>query len=209
MPAGAERPRPPVKVLGSLALTLIAFFALRAALGNSTTALAITDGIPLAGLLVIGIAHRRLERAALIPVVVFTVALLVSIASGGSALPLELRRAAFPGAVGLACLISLVVRRPLLLEAAARMPRPDTDPAAGEENRLERPGARRMLSGLTAIVGVTGLADAIAQVVLALSLSTSQFVVAAHVASYAIIGGGLLVAVAYVRFKRARLAKQS
>jgi len=206
MPGSAERPRPPIGVLGSLAATLIAFFALRAALGNSTAALAITDGIPLVWLLGIGLAHRRLERVALIPVVVFTVALLASIAFGGSALPLELRRSVFPGAVGLACLFSLLVRRPLVLEAASRMPRPDQP--LGEEDRLARPEVRRMLTVLTAIVGVTGLADAIAQVVLALSLSTSQFVVAAHVASYVTIGGGLLVAAAYLRWKRARLAKR-
>ncbi len=206
MPAPAERQRPPIGVLGSLGVTVIAFFVLRSVLGNATDALAITDGVPLLWLVLIGIRHRRLERIALIPVVVFTVALLASIAFGGSALPLELRRSVFPGAVGLACLISLLVRRPLVLEAASRMPRPDQ--AAGEEDRLARPEVRRMLTVLTAIVGVTGLADAIAQVVLALSLSTSQFVVAAHVASYLTIGSGLLVAVLYLRVKRATLPKR-
>lgn len=186
-----------------MVLTLIAFFALRSALGNATTALAITDAIPLAWLVGIGIWHRRFERVALIPFVLFTLALVATIAFGGSALPLELRRSVFPGAVGLACLGSLVIRRPLLFEAASRMPRPD-----GEENRLERPGARQMLTVLTAIAGVTGLADAIAQVVLALSLSTSQFVLAARVATYAIVGSGVLVAIGYVRFKRARLANR-
>jgi len=199
----AEHQRPPFRLLGSLALTLAAFFVLRSALGNATTALAITDGIPLLWLVAVGLLHRRLERLALIPVVVFTVALVASIAFGGSALPLELRRSVFPGAVGLACLISLAIRRPLLLEAATRVPRPGQ--LADAENLLERPGSRRALTVLTAIAGVTGLADAIAQVVLALTLSTSQFVAAAHVASYVIIGGGLLVAVVYVRWTRARL----
>jgi hypothetical protein len=65
------------------------------------------------------------------------------------------------------------------------------------------------LAVLTAIAGVTGVADAIAQVVLALTLSTGKFVVAARVASYVIVGSGLLVAATYLRWKRARLPRRA
>lgn len=200
----APRPRPhPVRLLATVVLPLVAFFVLQSALGNATGALAITDGIPLLWLVAIGIRHRRVDRIALAAAVVFGIALAASIAFSGSALPLELRRSVFPGVVGLACLISLVLRRPLLLEAAKRMPRPDQPPDT--ENVLDRPGSVQALTVLTAIAGVTGLADAIAQVVLALTLSTGKFVVAARVASWVIVGGGLLVAVTYVRWKRRRL----
>ncbi len=201
-PAPERRPHP-VRLLVTVVLPLVAFFALQAALGNATGALAITDGIPLLWLVAVGIVHRRLDRLALVAAAVFGLALVLSIAFGGSSLPLELRRAVFPGAVGLACLISLALRQPLLLVLAKRLPRPGRPP--GTDDGLDRPGSREALTVLTAIAGVTGVADAIAQVVLALSLSTGKFVVAARVASYAIVGTGVLVAAGYLRWKRHRL----
>jgi hypothetical protein len=63
-------------------------------------------------LLAYGIWRRKIKPVALIALAVFALALVLSIAFGGSALSLELRRAVFPGTVGLACLISLAVHRP-------------------------------------------------------------------------------------------------
>jgi hypothetical protein len=204
-PAAERRPHP-VGLLATVVLPLAAYFVLQKALGNATGALAITDGIPLIWLAGVGILHRRLDRLALVAAAVFGLALVLSIAFGGSALPLELRRSVFPGVVGLACLISLAVRQPLLLALAKRFPRPDPPP--GTDDVLDRPGSRQALTVLTAIAGVFGIADAVAQVVLALTMSTEKFVVAARVASYVIIGGGLLVAATYMRWKRARLPKR-
>ena len=106
----------------------------------------------------------------LIAVAVFALALVLSIAFGGSSLPLELRRAVFPGTVGLACLMSLVVHRPLLVVAATRARRARGEQSDGQFD-LDSPGARRSLATLTAIIGVTGVADAAAQIILALTLS--------------------------------------
>jgi hypothetical protein len=58
---------------------------------------------------------------------------------------------------------------------------------------------------VTALIGITLTADAVAQVALALTVSTSTFGVVAHIASWAIIGTGLAVGVVYVRRIRARL----
>jgi hypothetical protein len=123
----------------------------------------------------------------------------VTIASGGSSLPLELHRALFPGAVGLACLISLAARHPLLSIAKARMEQ--ARPEASAENR-SAPDVQRehhALATLTAIIGTTFLADAAAQIVLAFAVSTSTFGVVAHIASWAIIGTGLAACGLYLR----------
>jgi hypothetical protein len=74
-------------------------------------ALAITDAIPMLWLVAYAIWRRRIEPIAVVAVVVFAIALVLTIAFGGSSLPLELRRSVFPGAVGVACLISLAARR--------------------------------------------------------------------------------------------------
>lgn len=61
---------------------------------------------------------------------------------------------------------------------------------------------------LTAAIGATCVTDAAAQIVLALTVSTSTFGVGARVASYVIIGTGIAVCVLYVRWSRTRLQHQ-
>jgi hypothetical protein len=155
----------------ALVLPLIAFLLLRRAIGSATGALAITDAI----------------------------ALILSITFGGSSLPLELRRSVFPGALGLGCLISLAFHKPLLAIAAARFADARPEQMGGTAARLKLPGSQRALTTLTAIIGVTATADAAAQIVLALTVSTSTFAEVARVASYAIIGSGLGVSALYLR----------
>ena len=193
-----------IRLIAGLALPLLVFFVLLGVLGNATGALAVTDGIPLVWLLAYGIWRRQIEPVALVALAVFALALVVSIAFGGSALPLELRRAVFPGTVGLACLISLAVHRPLLVVVVTRARRARGEETEGE-SKLDSPGARRSLAILTAIIGITLVADAAAQIILALTLSTTRFVVVARIASYVIIGCGIVVGFLYVRHVRARL----
>jgi hypothetical protein len=192
----------PVRLLAGLALPVIGFLVLLELVGNATGALAISDGIPVLWAVAYAIWRRRIEPITLIPLGVFTLALGLTIALGGSPLPLELRRAWFPGLVGLACLISLAVRRPLLCIAAAKFAaaHPEqTRPGAGE---LETDQRRAALTMLTAIIGVTATLDAAAQIVLALTVSTATFGVVARIATYLIIGTGLAVAALYLRFAR-------
>ena len=69
---------------------------------------------------------------------------------------------------------------------------------------LASPLARRALAVLTVVAGLTFTTDAVAQVVLALSVSTTTFVVTARVASYAIFAGGATTGTLYVRHVRRR-----
>jgi hypothetical protein len=79
----------------------------------------------------------------------------------------------------------------------------------GTAARLKLPGSQRALTTLTAIIGVTATADAAAQIVLALTVSTSTFAEVARVASYVIIGSGLGVCALYLRVVRARLRRDA
>jgi hypothetical protein len=205
-PSAARRP---LRLLAGLALPLIAFLVLLRVLGNATGALAITDAIPILWLVAFGIWRRRIEPIALIPAAVFGLALLLSIAFGGSSLPLELRRSVFPGAVGLACLASLAARRPLLTIAATKAADARAQQLPAARPKIESPGARRTLSTLTAIIGVACVADAAAQITLALTVSTTTFAVVARIASYAIIGTGLAACAIYLRFVRAHISPTS
>lgn len=201
-------PRRPVRLLAALLIPLIAFVVLEQVLGNPTGALAITDGLPLLWVLAYGIWRHRVEPIGLMAAAVFAIALVLTIALGGTSLPLELRRSVFPGAVGIACLVSLALGRPLLSTAAVRLARAHPERTRGARPDLDTPGARRAMAALTAIIGVTGVIDAAAQIFLALTLSTSHFGVYARFASYAIIGSGLAVGTVYTRHVRARLRRR-
>jgi hypothetical protein len=188
------------RVLAALVIPLASFIFLRRVLGNATGALAVSDGLPLVWVALIAIVRRRLDQIALIPAAVFAVALALSITFGGSALPLELRRSVFPGLVGVACLVSVLIGHPLLAVAARRLAQ--ARPERKRRFALDPTRAHRALTVLTVIVGITRLIDAAAQATLAFTVSATTFGELARVASYVIIGVGLGVCAAYLHFVR-------
>jgi len=195
----------PIRLIAGLLLPLILFVVLVRSLGNATEALAITDAVPMLWVLAYAVWRRRIEPIGAIAVAVSAIALLLTIALGGSSLPLELHRALFPGAVGLAFLISLAARRPLLEIAKSRLAQERPEASVQARSQLGAADAHRALTMLTAIIGVTLVTDAAAQVALALTVSTSTFGVVARVAGWVIVGAGLTVCVLYLRWIRARL----
>lgn len=186
------------RLFAGLLVPLI-FVVLLQLLGNATTALAITEGLPLLWVISYGIWRRRIEPVGTAAVAGLGIALLLTIALGDSPLPLELHRALFPGTVGLACLISLAVRHPLLgdrqeqvcqqrtrsdsqVPTSARGPRraqrahrSDSDHRRNHERRCCRPGHSRAHG------------------------STATFGVVAHIAAWVIVGSGLAVCGLYLR----------
>jgi hypothetical protein len=195
--------QPKLRLTVGVLVPVATYVILSRALGNDLAALAIAEAIPVAWILAIGLPRRRVHPLVLVWALVFAVALLVSIASGGSALPLKLRRAAITGSLGLAFLGSVLVRRPLLPLAVDRL--------ALAWPRTER--LTRLLGGqtaprraivLTAILGVTLLADAAAQVTLALTVSTAVFLAASRLARVAIFTLGLGGCASYLRWLASR-----
>ncbi len=197
-----------LRVLAGVLVPLIGFVVVLQLVGNATEALAITDAIPILWVLAYAARHRRIEPVGAAAVVVSVTALLLTIALGGSPLPLELHRAVFPGAVGLVCLISLAAHRPLLATVSSRLAKSRPEAAAQAGRTLEAPHAHAALTTLTAIIGVSLLADAASQVVLALTVSASTFGTVARLASRVIIGVGLAICVLYLRRLRTRLRRE-
>ena len=180
-------------------IPVLAYVALSATLHSDLAALAITEAIPVAWVLATGVRRGRVDPIALAVAVVLAAAVLVSITSGGSTLPLKLRRAVITGSLGLACLGSVLARRPLLPAISDRLAR--------AWPRIERMtvalGSRashRQTIMLTAIIGVTLLADAAAQITLALSVSTAAFLGASRLARLAIFASGLGACGLYLRW---------
>ena len=186
-------------LLAGLLAPVIGFVVLLRALGNAVEALAVTDAVPMLWVLIYALRRRQVEPLGASVATLAGVALLLTIALGGSPLPLELHRAVFPAAVGLACLISLVVRRPLLSIAAARLAARTRDAAAERRPGLGAAISRGTLSTLIGVIGITLLTDAAAQITLALTVSPSTFGVVAPLAGHLIVGLGLAISVVYLR----------
>jgi hypothetical protein len=187
-----------LRLIAALSIPVVAYVVLSATLHSDLAALAITEAIPVAWVLARSLRRGSVDPIALAVAVVLAAAVLVAIASGGSTLPLKLRRAVITGSLGLACVGSVLVRRPLLPAVADRLarawPRAERITLA-----LGSRASRRQTIMLTAIAGVTLLADATAQVTLALSVSTTAFLGASRLARLAIFAIGLGVSGLYLR----------
>ncbi len=188
-----------LRLAAGVLIPVATYVVLSNALHSALAALAITEAIPVAWVFAIGLRKRRVDPIALIAAIVLLVAVLVSVAAGGSVLPLKLRRAVVTGSLGIACLGSLLVGRPLLPAAMDWLAR-----AWPRTERLTRVlggrASRRQTIVLTAIIGVTLLGDATAQVTLALSVSTAAFLGASRLARMAIFTVGLGACALYLRW---------
>jgi hypothetical protein len=179
-----------VRLLVGLLVPVVAYIVLDHVLHNELLALAIVELIPVAWALGYGLARGRLDPIALVAAIVLLAALIVSIADGGSAMPLKLRRGLVTGTLGVACLASVIGGRPLLPHAIRLVEY--AWPRSARLSRAVRPytsGASAAV--LTVLVGVTLLIDAIAQVTLALTVSTTVFLLTAKLARTAIFLTGI------------------
>jgi hypothetical protein len=188
----------PFQLLAGLVLPLVAYLIVRALIGSTIGALVITDAIPSAWLLAVGIARRRVDPITALSATTVMIALAAYALTGGDPLAIKLRRGAVTGTIGLAGLASVVFGRPLLLLVAENVAKlnPDRPELAA---RLAQPDRRRAVTTLTAIIAVTFTIDGAAQIVLALTVPTASFVADSTGARIVVLGTGAVIAVQYFR----------
>ena len=203
---GGTRPAPQghpgragLAALASLAISfaapLLAYYLIRPHAGSSALALALAGAIPVAYTLVMLAARRRLDPAGAASVASFGIAVLISWASGGNTLALELHDPALTGLIGIACLVSVAIGRPLhpvILRLLGRNAR-----YAGIASRTH--GRTSMVT--TTIIGMAFTGHAVAVAVLALTQPTSAFVALQHPVGLPFFGLGI----AGLFFYRSRL----
>ena len=204
---GDTKPRSPgrpgrsgLAALASLVINfvapLLAYYLIHSHVRSSAMALALAGAIPVAYTLVMLAVRRRLDPVGVVSVASFGLGVLVSWASGGNALALELQDPALTGLVGLACLVSVAIGRPLhpvILRLLGRGNARYADIASRTQTRTSLV--------VTAIIGVTLTARAAALTVLALTQPTSTFVAFQHPVGLPFLGLGL----AALFFYRSRL----
>jgi FtsH-binding integral membrane protein len=170
----------------SFVVPLLSYDLIRPHVSSSAMALALAGAIPVAYTLAILVARRRLNPVGMVGAVSFGIGVLVSWASGGSPLALELQDPVLTGAIGIAFLASVAIGRPLH-PTILRMLGRGNSRYADIASRAER----RTSMVITTILGLTLIAHAVAIIVLALTQPTSAFVALQHPVGLPILGLGL------------------
>ena len=189
----------PVRLFAGLILPLAAYTAIRVAIGSATGALAITEGVTAAWLLLVAIVRRRIDPAAVLSTVTVGIALAAYAISGGDPLALKLRRGAVTGTIGIALLASIAVGRPLLILVIERVAKLNPQRGPEMEAKLADPRRRRALTILTGIVGATFTLDGATQIALALTVPTGSFVADSTATRIAVLGIGAVLTASYLR----------
>jgi hypothetical protein len=209
-PGGGTRPGPQrhpgrsgLTALASLVINfvvpLLAYYLIRPHVGGSAAALALAGAIPVAYTLVMLAVRRRLDPVGVVSVVGFGIGVLVSWAAGGSTLALELQDPALTGLIGIACLVSVAIRRPLHSVILRLLGRGNAR-YAGIASRSQ--GKTSMVT--TAIIGLAFLGHAVAVALLALTQPTSTFVALQHPIGLPFFGLGIAALFFYRSRQQAR-----
>jgi len=170
---------------------LMMYFVIRSSVASDTEALALAWFIPVIWTLGSSLWLRRINVFGLFGVVAYGFTLTVSIVFGAGALPLKLHHALVGGAVGLVCLVSFAMGKPIFVLFTRRSAK-QTEHATQMEAALADPLVVRRISNLTLIIGIASLADAVLQTALAIVLSTSAFLIATTVIHVAVVVGIVL-----------------
>jgi hypothetical protein len=186
--------------LASIVAPALAYTLVRPHVAGSAIALLAAMAVPAGWTLAAFAWRRRADPLGLLSVAGLGAALAVSYLTGGSALAVELQDPAGTGALGLACLVSVVAGRPLWLMALRLLARRNARAA----RLLADPATRRTAAVETAIIGAIFLAHAAAITILALTLPTGTFLAVSRPVGLPVIAAGLTVLICYRRRRHAR-----
>lgn len=173
----------------SIVVPVVVYQLIRSSVDSDAVALAIGAGVPVLWTLGRLVIARVVDPIGVVGCGLYGVGLVIVRLSGGNPLALELRDAIPTGVIGLACLVSVAVRRPLHL-VALRL--------AGRAQAT----ASRFSTVVTTIIGGTLVVHALALTALALSLSTGTFVSLSQPVGLAIIAAGVAVLFRYRKVAR-------
>lgn len=185
------RKRLVVSVIVNGIIPISFYIMLRQIVGNDLNALAIAGAIPAARTIMLWLWRRQVDWIGALAVLSFMLALGISYLSGGSALALELRGSILMGMVGLACLISLVVGKPLVLGLVKLSAQNSSELSRIFESEDSNQLGRQRLTTLTTVIGCVLVGKTVVDVVLALALPTTTFLAVSRVVNWAILGSGL------------------
>jgi hypothetical protein len=170
------------------AIPLIVYAVLQQRLHDEALVLVIGGLIPTVFTLFELVRSRRLDAIGAISIAGFAFTLLITVVSHGNPLLIKLQPVFFSGPLGLICLGSVVVGRPLhlvLMQALAGK-------NATASRIMANPDRRRNSTIATLLIAAMFCAHAASIAVLALTLPTAAFLAISQPVGYATFGAGVL-----------------
>jgi hypothetical protein len=192
----------PSVVFGAL-VPLAVYFSARPHVSSDATGLIIAGAFPAGWVLLEWLRRRHLDPIGSLVLAGFVLGALASWALGGNAFVLKVRESFFGGLFGVACLLSLLARRPMMFHIGKALSAgDDEDRRAAYDEMWELPTAARTFATITACWGVGLICEAGVRIVLALALPTGLFLAVAPVLAAVVFGS--LFAFTIVWTRRAR-----
>lgn len=158
------------KVIINWLVPLLLYMLLHDTFSSDTADLAVAGVIPAIWTIVLWLLRRQINWIGVITILGLFVAIVVSELSGGGSLPLKLYHPIISGAVGLIFIISVVIRKPLMILLLKKF-------KVGDPERFSNPEVNRKVTIVTAMFGVVLLLDAMIHVIMALSISTGAYLI--------------------------------
>jgi intracellular septation protein A len=179
-------------LIGGVIVPLIAYFVARS-YTSVVNSLMIAGAFPALWVAVQWVRTRRVDIIGTITLFAFVAGVSVSVALGGNAFVLKIRDTAFTIPFGIACLLSINFRRPMMFYIGRSMSAGTDERKLVAYNELwEIPEAQRVFRVITTVWGFGFFVEAGVRMVLAATLPTGLFVVLAPIWA-AISFGGLFV----------------
>jgi hypothetical protein len=187
-------------VIGGAVIPLAVYYLVRHQVNSDAVALAIA-GIPAAAwVLVQWVRHRHIDPIGAIVLCGFVGGLIISAALGGDAFVLKVRDSALTFLLGVACLVSLRIRRPVMFYIGRSLSA-GANPArrAAYDGLWDRPGGPHAFRVITAVWGVGLIGDAGLILLLGSTLTTGVFLATSPSVSTALLSGLFAFSVWYIR----------
>ena len=132
--------------------------------------------------------HRRLDAMSVLVLAGIVLSLLAFVGGGGARM-LQLREKMVTGVIGLACLVSAAIGRPLIYELArAGMARRGPDEADRINRLRDEPAFRRAMTMTTIVWGFGLLLDVAIGAALLFKLTIKEYMIVSPFQGYALLG---------------------
>lgn len=169
------------KLIVNWLVPLLLYIIMRNIFSNDTIALAVAGAIPAIWTIILWMWSRKVNWIGVIAVLGLFIAMVVSALSGGASLPLKLYHPMIYGAVGLILLISVVIKKPLMIVLLKKF-------KVGDSERFSNPSINRKITISTAMLGTVLLLNAIIHIFIALTLSTGAYLIISRIITLVTVG---------------------
>ncbi len=170
-------------------LVPVAVYAIvRPVVSTDALGLGIAGAIPILYSILLTVRRGRIDPLVLLSAVAFSIACVASLLAGDSSLPLKLNEATITFVIGMVLLIAALLRRPIALGRLLRLP-----------------SSMAQIDGsLGVMIGGFLVLHALLHLTLALSLSTSSYLVLSRIVDWGTLALGFLGLHAYIQRAHSR-----